>query len=646
MPFLSALLQQLPTHLRRALLRDIGAARGGGTHLLEGLPNECIGAVASRLIYVVFCEGDVVYERNERADRMFFVVSGSISLCWAPASSAEGTEKRKADGNQTLSSPPPWASRIIVPGETLGELALRNLAEQALLGAGEDPPPAPPRRESAVALGRVCLLTLMAEDAKSLMEDYPAFARRLRDIGAVRETECRAMAAGFAAAGSEYGGATTIRADAEENEEAGRRFRAYLGRQRTDLLRRQESRLLEPLTAFEGPGGEPLTIMRLLLRVHSANAVAAGTSSGEGGRSASSTQVPVAAEWRGLSCLVTRQGELLYFEHTDAGLTEAAPRSLGFIVPRQSKFRHLGRSRSSASLGNSKQSERTGLKVSNQGNEDGLSAGLLVFDTPGTASTQVTSAVHGGTAEKQETAAASGPGRWLLFKARSLHQFRVLQAAVTESIGRNSRSSCSRKLSVVSAAAAVGISETLGAVADREEQKEDDEEEEDDEDEVVVEEEDFDPFAEENGSRTHCGHGGGGEGIGVPSNKSVNISGKSAYPVAFLSLWPSAAEATSGDRNFARLIVADVQESGCTVETVLPRANDEATVLQLDLLWEEHCRLRDQLVAAGATIAHARRNLQLRNQTLMSKQKCTMAVDILPEPGSNQPISELPWGRC
>ena len=66
----------------------MGAARpGGGAKLLEGLPAECIGAVASRLVYVDFCDGDVIYERRERADRMYFIVSGTVSLSW-PATAA------------------------------------------------------------------------------------------------------------------------------------------------------------------------------------------------------------------------------------------------------------------------------------------------------------------------------------------------------------------------------------------------------------------------------------------------------------------------------------------------------------------------------------------------------------------------------
>jgi hypothetical protein len=38
---------------------------------------------------------------------------------------------------------------------------------------------------------------------------------------------------------------------------------------------------------------------------------------------------------------------------------------------------------------------------------------------------------------------------------------------------------------------------------------------------------------------------------------------------------------------------------------------EEGVRLQLDLLWAEHGRLRDRIVAAGATLARARRRMQL-----------------------------------
>ena len=48
---------------------------GRPSTLLEGLPAECVGAVTSRLVYVDFCDGDVVHERRERADRMYFIMA-------------------------------------------------------------------------------------------------------------------------------------------------------------------------------------------------------------------------------------------------------------------------------------------------------------------------------------------------------------------------------------------------------------------------------------------------------------------------------------------------------------------------------------------------------------------------------------------
>jgi hypothetical protein len=55
---------------------------GRPSTLFEGHPAECVGAVTSRLVYVDFCNSDIIYEpeRRKRANSMYFIMSGTVSL--------------------------------------------------------------------------------------------------------------------------------------------------------------------------------------------------------------------------------------------------------------------------------------------------------------------------------------------------------------------------------------------------------------------------------------------------------------------------------------------------------------------------------------------------------------------------------------
>ena len=565
--------------------------------MLEGLPDECVGAVAARLVYLVFADGDVIYERRERADRMFFVISGTVTLRWAHAGadaadlratptpshgseSSDGTCPSSATAEAAAAR---WATRTVEPLETLGELALRGLAEQALLGTtGEDHPPAPPRGETAVAEGRVCAQSLLAEDAKALLEDYPALARRLRDLCIVRETEARAMAATRTVAAGGSGWSSSWKADAEAEEKEARWFRTYLSRQRANLLRRQEVRLLEPAAvAASGASGEPAAIVRLLLRVHSG-----GASTWNDPVAAVAGVAVAQAEWRGISLLVTERRELLCFEHTDASMAGSTPRSLGFIVPGRSELRQLGWTQSAGRLVRAKRIGRASRASAALGGEDNLTTGLLVFRAPGPVlAVALLRRSHDAEGTEAEEEVASGLGQWLVLRARSPRQLQVLKAVINEALGDTA--SFRRPCSNTDAA-----SKTRG---------------------IAFSDAGVSPLEAESGLARTSGSYGRKMQLegGVQDCAEVCVSTEdplepyiASLPQLFVRFpTPPLPPPPRAAAKAADLSPAEAAGDGdCSV--------DDGARLQLDLLWAEHGRLRDQLAAAAALLASADRRRQ------------------------------------
>jgi CRP-like cAMP-binding protein len=275
----------MPTHLRVAVLQEIGKQARETLPLFQGFGNECVGFLMTRLQRLFFFQGEQIYRRGDAASEAFFIVSGQVVLHAVRRESA--CAKGEADAEDAV--PPTVAGA----GDVFGEPALF-------------PKLMPPfRAETAVAQNTVVAFSLSVDALAEVAGHYPALGERLEELCMLRLADRQ-----------HNGLSEPNRAKARVNAQPCR-LRALVAQLQRALLHRWEREVLVPAS---GPDGS--RVLSLF--------TARGSGRGDG-----------RVRLVGVSCVMTGRGELLCVEHSPAGVAGERPLSLGFYVPGQSSFRVL-----------------------------------------------------------------------------------------------------------------------------------------------------------------------------------------------------------------------------------------------------------------------------------------------------------------
>jgi CRP-like cAMP-binding protein len=128
----------------------------------QGFDDLCLGFIASHLRPATFSTGEVIYERGDRGDEMFFVVDGTVVVHADSSCSQAALDLPAAledDGSDKAAEV--VGEGIVTKGGVFGESGLFPVE----LG--------PCRRESVSALTWVCAYTLNSAALLEISADYP-----------------------------------------------------------------------------------------------------------------------------------------------------------------------------------------------------------------------------------------------------------------------------------------------------------------------------------------------------------------------------------------------------------------------------------------------------------------------------------------
>ena len=305
------ILAELSAPLRKATLIEIGAKAKAQLPILEGLDDEPVGYIFTRLSRVDFLDGDLIYKRGERASVMYFIVNGTVSLHLG--GKVHSSSLVSAEGDLPKDLRRPDATRLVEDGGVFGELAL--FPEVA----------SPIRSDTAVAKSLLVTYVLSAAEIPALTEQYPHVASRLREYCALRAAEDRAL-------GHSCSLSDTVAPWASQAGGMARvcKLKSSITQMQRKLLVIKEDKLLAAASMAHGS-----KVLKLFM-----------VSRRDGGNRGDETDLT------SLSCVLSDGGELLCLEHSTEGLTRDAPKSLGFVRAGLSTYklmsseevrRHVGR---------------------------------------------------------------------------------------------------------------------------------------------------------------------------------------------------------------------------------------------------------------------------------------------------------------
>ena len=167
------ILRELPTHLRRAVLREIGANSREYFKMLQGFDDECIGLVVTRLRPVRFNENESIYLRGDPADEMFLLCEGEVELY------LDNPDPVKASIGNSEAVDSSEAYDVMKEGDVFGESGLFPGAGPAV------------REDAAAARTMVVAFSLRRESMRELEDQCPKLLERLRTLCSLRMEERR-----------------------------------------------------------------------------------------------------------------------------------------------------------------------------------------------------------------------------------------------------------------------------------------------------------------------------------------------------------------------------------------------------------------------------------------------------------------------
>ena len=275
------ILNELPTHFRKSLLREIGAQSKDQIPLLHTLDNECLGLTMTRLKLFHVMKGEKIYQRGDTAREAFFVVAGEVILhigstvTWKDGS--PGAEQQQT---------------VISAGDIFGEMALFPKFLQ------------PYREETAVARTACTAYSLALDDLQLIAAEYPLVVQLLEELCALRVAMRKHQKQSFA-------GLADMSSQAQPFK-----LKALVSHLQRELLEKQTRALLVPAS---GPlGSKVLSLFRVTQSVDVR-----------------------CSRWVGMRMVISEQGELLYLDNTTTGVAQEAVLSLGFFVLGRSLYQIL-----------------------------------------------------------------------------------------------------------------------------------------------------------------------------------------------------------------------------------------------------------------------------------------------------------------
>ena len=294
----SQVMHELSSSLRKEVLKEIGAKFKQNIPIFQGFDDECTGYICTRLKRVDFMEGDVIYQKGDRAGEMYFISCGSVGIHHGKPP-RKLTSKRQQDKSRPHKAP----AKAPEAGGMFGELAVF-------------PDLLPPvRYETAVASSWGVAYTLAVDEVPGLKTLYPRMVSMLRELCLLKIANSRAQGHSFSAVGG------------KTNEDVWHcKMKTMIAQMQHDLLEAKEQNELLPCAGEFGQHGKRL--LKLLIRSDDHESVEDNSH---------------AKQLTSVSCVLSPKGELLCIEHTTGGITRKGLRSLGFIVPGLSNHRLLRR---------------------------------------------------------------------------------------------------------------------------------------------------------------------------------------------------------------------------------------------------------------------------------------------------------------
>ena len=292
------ILGEIPTSLRKAVLAEIGEREKKRVPMFQGFDDECIGHIFTLLCRVDFIAGDVIYRHGDPAAEMFLVTGGTASIHYDRRHLRRGSEQNLRRASQAPAKG--TRAKQIEVGGAFGELALF-------------PDLVPPvRAETAVADSWVVAYTLPAAAMPSLEARYPNVVSRLREYCELKLADGRARGHSFVMMDKSF---MMGRGSLDSMLQPCKLNAMIVQMQRDLLLVKEQSGLLPAAGDFGSQGRKVLKLMIYVDKTDDDN------DEGEGGRLISS------------SCVLSDGGELLFIEHTTAGITADGLKSLGWVIP-------------------------------------------------------------------------------------------------------------------------------------------------------------------------------------------------------------------------------------------------------------------------------------------------------------------------
>ena len=291
----SQIMCELSSNLKKAVLKEIGARNKIHIPILQGFEDECIGYIFTRLKRVDFMDGDVIYQKEDRAAEMFFVNSGVVKIHFGKVHSQHKQQQENVKNSR--------AGKVIESGGTFGELAIfPDLIS-------------PLRYESAVASSWVIAYTLAQDEIPGLRAMYPEVIMRLHELCLLKIADGRARG-------------HLVSAQAQLHSIAGAsvkncKLKTMIAQMQRDLLQVKEQS--ELMTASLELGQHKKKLLKLLVKSDKKDENCLNNSS----------------QLTSVSFVLSCEGELLCIEHTTSGITRENPKSLGFVMPGKSTYRQL-----------------------------------------------------------------------------------------------------------------------------------------------------------------------------------------------------------------------------------------------------------------------------------------------------------------
>ena len=287
--------------LRLALLEELGKKAVDKLPIFQGLELELVGHLVSHMKPVNFVAEQKIYECGDYGTEMYFIVSGNVRLSHKTSQSLSGrSNTSESSGSQnkdagTTQKPtkPTNGERLLGKGDIFGELAIFPKMMSPL------------RVESAVAVSATETYTLSVENLKE--EPIGEIVRNMF------EELCYLK---------------YLNLEAQKNSQKffsvdiapPNRLEFTTSHLKKALLQSTE------LEVFVSAGGEDGSdIMKVLMK--QTRSEATGSANDE--------------DWRSISCLLSKHGELLYVTHEIDDLELKSPKSLGFVIPNRSTVRRL-----------------------------------------------------------------------------------------------------------------------------------------------------------------------------------------------------------------------------------------------------------------------------------------------------------------